>query len=123
LNVGFSSGTRRKTFSYDGKEYRTQHAVLTAVRKSLPAGSPLLEVDDATLLRKFVSSFNEWKGGTESNVFTKLERIAASAEPKTPTLGCTMNSTLLSRHDHKNQVCASFVCLFDCLIVRLFEIV
>jgi len=79
--------------------------VLKAVRKSLPPESPFRDASDEALLRKFVSTFNEWKGGSESNVFTKLERIAASAEPKTPTLGCTMNSTLLSRHDHKNQVC------------------
>lgn len=74
-----------------------------AIRSDLPENSPLHEQDDATLLRRFASPFNEWKGGTESNVFTKLEKIAASSQPKTPTLGCTMNSTLLSRHDHNNQ--------------------
>ena len=98
-----STGKRKRVYLYNDTVIRSSEATVRRIREDYAQDGSLKDIDDATVLRKFASMFNEWKGGTESHVFTKLEKIAASPEPKTPTLGCTMNSTLLSRHDLNNQ--------------------
>ena len=35
-----------------------------------------------------------WAGGTESEMFNKLESIAHSAQPATPVLGCRISRAL-----------------------------
>lgn len=35
-----------------------------------------------------------WSGGTESDMFNKLESIAHSAQPATPVLGCRISRAL-----------------------------
>lgn len=35
-----------------------------------------------------------WAGGTESEMFNKLESIALSASPQTPVLGCHISRAL-----------------------------
>lgn len=35
-----------------------------------------------------------WAGGTESDMFNKLETIAHSAQPATPVLGCRISRAL-----------------------------
>lgn len=35
-----------------------------------------------------------WAGGTESDMFNKLESIAHSAQPATPVLGCRISRAL-----------------------------
>jgi len=35
-----------------------------------------------------------WSGGTESEMFNKLESIAHSAQPATPVLGCRISRAL-----------------------------
>lgn len=35
-----------------------------------------------------------WSGGTESDMFNKLESIAQSAQPATPVLGCRISRAL-----------------------------
>ncbi|TIA90529.1 hypothetical protein E3P99_01484 [Wallemia hederae] len=39
-----------------------------------------------------------WYGGTESYVFNKLEEIALSDRPRTPTLGCEITAALSKKH-------------------------
>lgn len=39
-----------------------------------------------------------WFGGTESYVFNKLEEIALSDRPRTPTLGCEITAALAKKH-------------------------
>ena len=39
----------------------------------------------------------EWMGGTESQMFNKLEQIAESEEPRTPVLGCRISRCLEPR--------------------------
>ncbi|TIC07411.1 hypothetical protein E3Q15_04217 [Wallemia mellicola] len=39
-----------------------------------------------------------WYGGTESYVFNKLEEIALSDQPRTPTLGCEITAALSKKH-------------------------
>ena len=39
-----------------------------------------------------------WYGGTESYVFNKLEDIALSDKPRTPTLGCEITAALSKKH-------------------------
>lgn len=36
----------------------------------------------------------QWAGGTESDMFNKLEAIAHSGEPATPVLGCRISRAL-----------------------------
>ena len=38
-----------------------------------------------------------WSGGTESEMFNKLESIAHSAQPATPVLGCRISRALEPR--------------------------
>lgn len=38
-----------------------------------------------------------WAGGTESDMFNKLESIAHSAQPATPVLGCRISRALEPR--------------------------
>lgn len=43
-----------------------------------------------------------WVGGTESNLFNKLEEIATSAVPQTPVLGCCITRALETERVGKN---------------------
>jgi DNA polymerase gamma 1 len=42
-----------------------------------------------------------WKGGTESVVFNKLEKIAEQDIPRTPVLGCAITEALMQRYINK----------------------
>ena len=39
-----------------------------------------------------------WQGGSESEMFNSLERIALSDEPRTPVLGCRISRALEPRN-------------------------
>lgn len=59
-----------------------------------------------------------WSGGTESDMFNKLESIAHSAQPATPVLGCRISRALEPKavrdEVRQNQEQATFdVCYFE----------
>ncbi|XP_055336011.1 DNA polymerase subunit gamma-1-like isoform X2 [Paramacrobiotus metropolitanus] len=50
-----------------------------------------------TILRQ-ITEDSKWTGGSESNMFNKLESIARSLEPRTPVLGCRVSRCLLKEN-------------------------
>lgn len=51
-----------------------------------------------------------WSGGTESDMFNKLESIAHSEEPATPVLGCRISRALEPRAVREEvRRCFSFI--------------
>lgn len=50
--------------------------------------------DDVVEIRK------AWHGGSESEMFNKLEEIALCDEPRTPVLGCMITNALLPKYVH-----------------------
>jgi len=47
---------------------------------------------------KVVHSMKKWCGGSESEMFNKLENIALSNEPRTPVLGCLITKALQPKY-------------------------
>ncbi|RWS03724.1 DNA polymerase subunit gamma-1-like protein [Dinothrombium tinctorium] len=45
-----------------------------------------------------------WEGGSESNLFNKLEEIAMSEQPRTPVLGCQISTALVSAEVRKDFI-------------------
>lgn len=55
-----------------------------------------------------------WAGGTESDMFNKLESIAHSPQPATPVLGCRISRALEPRAvKNEVRVClnANLICM------------
>lgn len=80
-----------------GERARKISGTRTSVRASRPS-SPLSSVPHTPLSsqRKRWDMVEKrfWAGGTESDMFNKLENIAHSAQPATPVLGCRISRAL-----------------------------
>lgn len=55
-----------------------------------------------------------WAGGTESDMFNKLESIAHSAQPATPVLGCRISRALEPRAVKDEVRQSSLVLKIEC---------
>eukprot|EP00731_Ephydatia_muelleri_P016844 Em0009g1268a len=86
----------------------TKEGALKAKSLDIPFGdSGTISAADLKLLRSSLQTLGRptgslatkaWVGGSESDLFNKLETIAAANQPKTPVLGCCISKALEKRY-------------------------
>jgi len=84
-------------------------------RKRITINQNISDGDKKETEKNNQKSLSKWNGGTESDMFNKLEEIAMSLVPKTPVLGASITKCLepkLVGTDVKLKIPKSFKFIF-----------